>query len=374
MSGPRVVVLNAGSSSLKFGLFEGDARVAGGTIDRIASGGADGALGAALERLEPQGGLKGVVAVGHRIVHGGSDFVRPTRLDATALQKLHRLEPLDPDHLPSELAIVRAVAERAPELVQVGCFDTAFHASLPRAARIIAIPRRFEERGVRRYGFHGLSYQYQLEELERVGGTAAAHGRVVMAHLGAGASLAAMRDGACVDTTMSFTPNSGIPMATRSGDLDAGLVTYLLRSENLGVEALDAMLTKESGLLGVSGVSADMRDLLARAVSDRACADAVAFYCYSVRKAIGALAATIDGLETLVFAAGIGENAPVVRSRICAGLSHLGVALDDARNAANEPVISADGSRCTVRVVHTNEELVIARETFRLVKPEGKSP
>lgn len=368
---PRAVVFNAGSSSLKFGLFEGDARIAGGTIDRIAAGGADGALGAALEQLAAHGGLKGVVAAGHRIVHGGSEFVRPTRLDAVAVERLHRLEPLDPDHLPSEVAIVRAVAERAPELLQVGCFDTAFHASMPRVARLLPIPRRFEAHGVRRYGFHGLSYQYQLEELARVGGAAAARGRVVMAHLGAGASLAATRDGACVDTTMSFTPNAGIPMATRSGDLDAGLLVYLLRTEGLEADALDHMLNKASGMLGVSGVSGDMRDLLAREGSDPACADAIALFCHGVRKAIGALAAVLDGLDTLVFAAGIGENAPVVRARVCAGLSHLGVKLDEGRNARNEPVISADGSACTVRIVRTNEELVIARETFRLVNGGG---
>jgi acetate kinase len=190
---------------------------------------------------------------------------------------------------------------------------------------------------------------------------------VVMAHLGSGASLAATRDGRCVDTTMSFTPNSGIPMGTRSGDVDAGLVVHLLRSEGLTAQALDDVLSKESGLLGVSGVSADMRDLLAREGSDAACADAVALYCHSVRKAIGALAASVEGLDILVFAAGIGENAPVVRARVCAGLAHLGVVLDDGRNAANAPVISSEASRCTVRVVHTDEEAIIARETLSLL-------
>jgi acetate kinase len=359
MSGPRAIVLNAGSSSLKFGLFERNARIASGSADR--------SLGAALERLEPHGGLTGVVAVGHRIVHGGSDFVRPTRLDPDALEKLRRLEPLDPDHLPAELAIVQAVRARAPGLPQVGCFDTAFHASLPRVARLIAIPRRYEERGVRRYGFHGLSYQYQLEELARVGGASAARGRVVMAHLGSGSSLAATRDGACVDTTMSFTPNSGIPMATRSGDLDAGLLAYLLRTEGLDADALDHMLSKESGLLGVSGASADMRDLLAREDSDPACADAVALYCHGIRKAIGGLAAVLEGLDTLVFAGGIGENSPAVRARVCAGLRHLGVTLDETRNAVGAAVVSTDASACTVRIVHTDEEVVIARETLRIL-------
>ena len=372
MPAPRVLVLNAGSSSLKFGLFDGDARIARGTIDRIGPGDAAAALGTVLERLEPHGGVKALAAVGHRIVHGGNVFTAPTRLDERALEQLHRLEPLDPDHLPAELSIVRAVRDRAPGLPQVGCFDTAFHASMPRVARLLAIPRRFEARGVRRYGFHGLSYQYQLEELARLGGEATARGRVVLAHLGSGSSLAAVRDGQCVDTTMGFTPNSGVPMGTRSGDVDAGLAAYLLRAECLGAAQLDAMLSKESGLLGLSGVSGDMRDLLAREASDLACADAVALYCASVRKAIGALAATLDGLDTLVFAAGIGEGSPVIRARVCAGLSHLGAVLDEARNTASEPVISRDGSACMVRIVHTDEELVLARETLRLL--EGNHP
>jgi acetate kinase len=369
MPSARILVLNAGSSSLKFGLFDGDARIDRGTVDRIGAGDtadAAAALGTVLDRLAPHGGTRALAAVGHRIVHGGSVFTAPTRIDERALDHLRRLEPLDPDHLPAELAIVRAVRDRAPELPQVACFDTAFHASMPRVARLLAIPRRFEARGVRRYGFHGLSYQYQLEELARVGGDAAARGRVVMAHLGSGSSLAAARDGKCVDTTMGFTPNSGIPMSTRSGDIDAGLAAHLMREGGLTADQLDKMLSKESGLLGLSGVSGDMRDLLGRAASDPACADAVALYCASVRKAIGALAATIDGLDTLVFAAGIGENSPVVRARVCAGLAHLGVVLDEARNAASAEVISADRSACAVRIVHTDEEAIIARETLRL--------
>ncbi len=372
MASTRILVLNAGSSSLKFGLFDGDARLDRGTVDRMDPGNTAAALDTVIERLEPHGGLPSVTAVGHRIVHGGGVFTEPTRLDDRALAQLHRLEPLDPDHLPAELAIVKAVRDRAPGLPQVGCFDTAFHASMPRVARLIAIPRRFEARGVRRYGFHGLSYQYQLEALARVAGDAAARGRVIMAHLGSGSSLAAARDGKCVDTTMGFTPNSGIPMGTRSGDVDAGLVAHLLRTERLTAGQLDAMLSKESGLLGLSGVSGDMRDLLARAGGDSACADAVALFCASVRKAIGALAATLDGLDTLVFAAGIGENCPAVRTQVCAGLSHLGVVLDEARNAANEDVISAGRSACAVRIVHTDEEAIIARETLRLHPGEDK--
>jgi acetate kinase len=367
MSAPAVLVLNAGSSSLKFALFAGEARVMAGSLERLDPAAAASALGRVVERLAEHGGLDALVAVGHRVVHGGDAFVRPVRLDPQALSALHALEPLDPDHLPAELSIVRAVQELAPGLPQVACFDTAFHATLPRVARLLGIPRRFADRGIRRYGFHGLSYQFQLEELGRVAGPEVAHGRVVMAHLGSGSSLAATRAGACVETTMGFTPNSGVVMGTRSGDLDAGLLVHLLRTERLTPEALDTMLSKASGLLGVSGVSADMRDLLAREATDPASADAVALYCYSVRKAIGALATTVGGLDTLVFAAGIGENAPVVRARICAGLEHLGVRLDDARNTAGQAVISAPGGACTVRIVRTSEETIIARETLRVL-------
>jgi acetate kinase len=360
-----ILVLNAGSSSLRFALFEGE-RIAGGTIDRIPPGGQQGALGRVLDSLEPHGGVAGIAAVGHRLVHGGSSFTGPTILDDRALAELHRLAQLDPDHLPAEIALVEALRARAPATPQVGCFDTAFHAGIPRVARLLAIPRRFDAQGVRRYGFHGLSYQFVVEELGRVA-AGAAQGRVVIAHLGSGSSLAAVRAGQCVDTTMGFTPNSGVPMGTRSGDLDAGLLIYLLRAEKLTADELDAMLSKESGLLGVSGTSADMRDLLAREATDGAAADAVGLYCHHVRKAIGALATTLDGLDMLVFAGGIGENAAVVRSRICEGLGHLGVRLDSERNGASAPVVSTDLSPVMVRVVRTDEERIIARDTLAVL-------
>ena len=356
-----ILVLNAGSSSLKFALFEGG-RIAGDTIDRIPPGGQQGALVRVLDGLEPHGGIARVAAIGHRLVHGGSSFTAPTILDDHVLAELHRLAQLDPDHLPAEIALVEALRARTPATPQVGCFDTAFHAGIPRVARLLAIPRRFEQRGIRRFGFHGLSYQFVVEELGRVEG-AAAQGRVVIAHLGSGSSLAAVRAGKCVDTTMGFTPNSGVPMGTRSGDLDAGLVIHLLRAEKLTVDQLDAMLSKESGLLGVSGTSADMRELLSREANDAAAADAVGLYCHQVRKAIGALATTLDGLDMLVFTGGIGENAALVRARICGGLGHLGVRIDTERNGASAPLVSTDASPVMVRVVHTDEERIIARDT-----------
>jgi len=378
-----ILTVNAGSSSLKFALFshgtEGGppAPVTRDTIGRMGPGPDDAALALAkvVDGLASRGGLASIAAVGHRIVHGGATFTAPVRIDDAVLTELRRLAPLDPDHLPAEIAIVEAVQRLAPTLPQVACFDTAFHASMPRPSTLLPLPRRYEAQGLRRYGFHGLSYTYLVAELARLAGPAAARGRVVLAHLGSGASLAAVLDGACVDTTMAFTPNSGVPMGTRTGDLDPGVLVHLLRTEHRDADALDRLLSKESGLLGVSGASADMRDLLAREAADPAAADAVALFVRGVHKAVGALATTIGGLDTLVFSGGIGEHAAPVRARVCAALTHLGVELDPARNAAGAraPVISTDASACTVRVIPTDEEAVIARETIRVLS-EGGAP
>jgi len=370
---PALLTVNAGSSSLKVALFTGDdppVRLAAAKVERIGGEVADhaGALDLALERLAlADGSLAGLAAVGHRIVHGGPSLDRPLLVDDRVLAELRRLQPIDPDHLPAEIALVEAIRARAPALPQVACFDTAFHATLPRVARLLPIPRRFEAAGVRRYGFHGLSYEYLLSELARVAGEPVARGRVVMAHLGAGASLVACQDGRSVETTMGFTPNAGVPMATRTGDLDVGVAVYLLRHERLDADRLDDLLSRRSGLLGVSETTADMRDLLAREAADPRAADAVALFCWQVRKAIGALATTIGGLDTLVFSGGIGENAAPVRARVAAGLEHLGVAVDPARNDAGAPVVSTDASACTVRVIRTDEEAILARHTRRAI-------
>lgn len=366
----KILTLNAGSSSLKYALFTqgvAPSLIARGMVERIgpSATAAATALETVLHELEPHGSLASVAAVGHRVVHGGAAFERPTVVDSRVRDDLRKLAPIDPDHLPAEIAVLEAMGRRAPGTPQVACFDTAFHARMPRTSKLLALPRRYLARGVRRYGFHGLSYTWLVDEVTRVAGDAVARGRVILAHLGSGASLAALRDAACVDTTMAFSPNSGVPMGTRSGDLDPGVLVHLLRTERLSVDALDALLSKESGLLGVSGTSGDMRDLLAREPTDAAAADAVALFVHSVRKAIGALATTIGGLDTLVFSAGIGEHAAPIRARICSGLAHLGVVLDDTRNSAHAPVISADASTCTVRVIPTDEEAVIARETIR---------
>jgi acetate kinase len=368
----RILTLNAGSSSLKVALFDAGAvprRIASGTIERIGRAVPDHAhaLHRALSALPPDEGLQRVAAVGHRIVHGGATFDRSVRITNEVLDQLRSLSELDPDHLPAEIAIVDAMQMRAPQTPQVACFDTAFHHAMPRVARLLPIPRSYEARGLRRYGFHGLSYQFLVEELERVAGERAARGRLVLAHLGSGASLAAVHEGRCVDTTMGFTPNSGVPMATRSGDLEPGAVLRMLRMDGLSAAALDDILSHRSGLLGVSETSGDMRDLLAREASDVRAAEAVALFCYGVTKAIGALAAALGGVDTLVFAGGIGENSAPVRARIVRGLGHLGMRLDDARNDAGAAVVSPDDGACTVRVIRTDEEAIIARECQRVL-------
>jgi acetate kinase len=373
MADERLLTLNGGSSSLKVALYALGApprRVGSAAVERIGTAVPDhaAALQQALARLEPLGDLAAIVAVGHRIVHGGPSLEAPTLITPAVLEELQHLRAIDPDHLPAEIALIESMRARAPSMPQVACFDTAFHRTEPTVTRLLPLPRRYFAAGIRRYGFHGLSYEFLLEELARVAGDAAARGRVVMAHLGAGASLVAVRDGRAVDTTMSFTPNSGVPMGTRSGDLDPGVIVHLLRTERLDAEALDDMLSRRSGLLGVSETSADMRDLLAREAGDARAGDAVALFCWQVRKAVGALATTIGGLDTLVFSGGIGEHAPVVRARVAAGLEHLGVLLDPARNDANAPVVSTDASACIVRVIPTDEEAMIARHTLRVIE------
>ena len=383
---PRILTINGGSSSIKFALFEGGAllqRILEGAIERIGlpettlrvkgSNQADNfsrsvtapdhtvAVGVLMDWIEERIGRDALTAVGHRVVHGGPKYSKPQRITAEMIKELRRLSPFDPDHLPEEIQLTEAFHRRFPALPQVACFDTAFHHDLPRVARLLPIPRRYEAQGVRRYGFHGLSYAFQMEELTRMAGTEVAQGRVILAHLGNGASLAAVRDGKSVDTSMSFTPTAGVPMSTRSGDLDPGLVWYLARTEKMNDKQFNEMVNFQSGLLGVSETSSDMRDLLEHETQDVRAAEAVAIFCYQIKKWIGAFAAALGGLDTLVFAGGIGENAPPVRARICDGLGFLGIELEQKRNVASEGVISAAASRVTVRVIRTDAECMIAR-------------
>ena len=389
---PRILTINGGSSSIKFALFEaGESprRMLAGGIERIglpdASFRVKGvnqadnfsrpvtasnhtvAVGALMDWLEELGGGDALTGVGHRVVHGGPKYSVPQRITPAMVEELRRLVPFDPDHLPEEILLTEAFHRRFPDLPQVACFDTAFYHDLPRVAQQLPIPRRYEAQGVRRYGFHGLSYEFLIGELARQAGAEAAQGKVILAHLGNGVSLTAVRDGKPVDTSMSFTPTAGVPMSTRTGDLDPGLVWYLARTEKMSAKQFNAMVNFESGLLGVSETSSDMRDLLDREAHDVRAAEAVALFCYQVKKWIGSFAAALGGLDTLVFAGGIGENAPRVRARICDGLGFLGIELDEKRNVANASVISSETSRNSVRVIRTDEEWVIASKVCRVL-------
>jgi len=389
---PRELTVNGGSSSIKFALFEaGDPlkRILEGGIDRIglpkptfrvkSSNQADNfsravtapdhsaAVATLMDWIAERSGRDSLAAIGHRVVHGGPKYSKPQRITAELFEELHRLSAFDPEHLPEDILLTSAFHRRFPDHPQVACFDTAFHHDLPRAAQLLPIPRRYGAQGVRRYVFHGLSYEFLMGELARLAGPEMAQGRVILAHLGNGASLAAVRGGNSMDTSMSFTPTAGVPMSTRSGDLDHGLVWYLTRAEKMSAKQFNEMVNFESGLLGVSETSSDMRDLLSRETQDVRAAEAVALFCYQVKKWIGAFAAALGGVDTLVFAGGIGEHAPLVRGRICDGLEFLGIELEEKRNMANEGVISATTSRVAVRVIHTDEEWMIAKTVCRIL-------
>lgn len=392
----NVLAINVGSSSLKLALWQ---------IGEAASGGASGATGARDERLLASGAITGLGgsstrlrlragdgrtlrdepcdtlpdavaaadrafevldreglpradAAGHRLVHGGPDHVAPERVTGDVLGALDRIVPYAPLHLPGELAVVRAIAASRPSLPQVVCFDTAFHRDMADVARRLPLPRALWDEGVRRYGFHGLSYEYVVSALGD-----AARGRVVIAHLGNGASLAAVRDGRSVDTTMGFTPSGGLMMGTRPGDLDPGVLLHLARVKNIPLADLERLIDQRSGLLGVSGTSGDVATLLARRTNDPAAAEAIALFCWIARKHVAAMTASLGGIDTLVFTGGIGEHAAPVRAEICAGLDYLGIALDADANAAHAATISPVAGSCTVRVVATDEERMIARHT-----------
>lgn len=388
---PCVLTINGGSSSIRFAVYETGKtpqRRLDGKIDRIGLSGTNlivndpagkprvaRRLAAAdhrtaveflLDWLEAQPVFASIRAVGHRVVHG-MKHSKPERVTPKLVAELHRIMPYDPDHLRREIGLIEAFVRRHPKLPQVACFDTAFHRTMPRVAKLLPIPRRYATKGVERYGFHGLSYAYLMEELGRLD-PVAAKGRVILAHLGSGASLAAVRDGKSIDTSMGFTPTAGLMMSTRTGDLDPGLIYYLERTERMAIKQFQHMVNHESGLLGVSGTSSDLRDLLASEATDVRAAEAVDLFCYQVKKWIGSFAAVLGGLDTLVFAAGIGENAPLIRERICDGLGFLGVKLNKKRNAKNAPLISSDAGRVKVRVIRTDEELMIARSVYRVLE------
>ena len=394
---PSVLTLNGGSSSIKFALYQaGDEPKRGlnGKIDRIGLSGTifvfsdparkqqgNQTLGGCDHRsaamflfdwLDKRVGLASLTGAGHRVVNGGSNYLEAQLVTDAMLDELRRISAYAPEHLPIEIDMIDLVSARIPGLPQVACFDTAFHRDMPRVAKILPIPRRLQAKGIERFGFHGLSYTFLMEELGRAAGTDAALRRVILAHLGNGASLAAVRDGESIDTSMGFTPTAGVPMSTRSGDLDPGLVWYLAQTEQMTAQQFHYMINHQSGLLGVSETSSDLRDLLDKERHDVRAAEAVALFCYQVKKWIGAFAAVLGGLDTLVFAGGIGENSPVIRARICEGLGFLGIQLDEMRNAAGAPIVSTDASSARVRVIRTDEDVVIAKAVFSVLA--GASP
>ena len=391
-----ILTINGGSSSLKSSLFQVGpplTPVWSCLVDRIgfpdvtltltdmASGTSErqtiqavhhkDCVGLLIARLEQKVGPLDLAAIGHRVVHGGHRYREPHVITSEVMGELRRLSPYDPEHLPAEIELIETLGRRFPTIPQVACFDTAFHHDLPQVARLLPIPRRYEAAGIRRYGFHGLSYAYLMGELRRLA-PHQAQGRVILAHLGNGASMAAVRGGKSIDTSMGFTPTAGLPMSTRSGDLDPGLLSYLSRTEGMTVEQFHTMVNKQSGLLGLSETSSDIRDLLACEGRDVRAAEAVALFCYQAKKWIGSFAAALGGLDSLVFSGGIGEHSAVIRARICEGLQFLGMTIDETRNGAGDAVISTDGSRMTVRVMHTDEEREIAQSVFHVLAEDRR--
>ena len=387
----NVLTINGGSSSIKFAAYQENkpfSRLLYGTIDRIGlpdskltftnekekiqesltikTSDHRSAANFLIDWLEKQIDFSFITGIGHRVVHG-LHHTSPEIITSELLGELHRISSYDPEHLPAELELIEVFRHHHPTLPQVACFDTAFHQTMPRVAKLLPIPRHFDEKGIQRYGFHGLSYSYLMEELARVAGPEAAQGRVILAHLGNGASLAAIKDGKSIDTSMGFTPASGIMMGTRPGDLDPGVAWYIIKSEHLTPKQFNHLINHESGLLGISETSSDMHDLLRLEKEDIRAAEAISLFCYQAKKWIGAYAAALGGLDTLVFSGGIGENSPIVRTRICDGLEFLGIELDKKQNEENAQVISTNKGKIVVRMIYTDEEWMIAKTVSQMI-------
>ena len=381
----KILTINSGSSSIKFALFTAEdqpKKELYGKIDRIGLSntkltfhdllsdktgnqllGNSSAVNFFIDWFKDYIDITSIIGIGHRVVHG-MKHTEPEIISQELLDELHRISAYDPDHLPQEIEMIEIFRKRYPKLLQLACFDTSFHTAMPRIAKLLPLPRRYDTMGIQRYGFHGLSYAYLMEELARVAGNEIAKGKIILAHLGNGASLAAVKNGKGIETSMGFTPASGLVMSTRTGDLDPGVAWFLMQSEKLSAEQFNDLINHQSGLLGISETSSDMEDLLKQQHTDNRAAEAVELFCYQTKKWIGSYAAVPDGLDILVFAGGIGENAPEIRSRICSGLQFLGIALDEKRNTENNTIISTDKSRVTVRVIKTNEELMIAKSVY----------
>ena len=393
-----ILVLNAGSSSIKFALFPGDVRPTrrdlfcegecdgiGHRVHFFAKDGAgaalidehlpegathEDALAALLRWLERQFPQHQLIAAGHRVVHGGAVYKGPVRIDGLVIRELTRLIPLAPLHQPHHLAAIAAIMKLYPSLPQVACFDTSFHHTQPAVAAAFALPRKLSEEGVRRYGFHGLSYEYIASVLPDVAGSEVADGRVVVAHLGNGASMCAMHQRKSVATTMGFTALDGLPMGQRCGNLDPGVVLYLMQQKGMSADAISDLLYHESGLFGVSGISNDMRTLLAS--RDPHAAEAVDLFVYRIGRELGSLAAALGGIDALVFTAGIGEHAAEIRRRVSEDAVWLGIKVDRAANDKGGPRLTRPGSMASAWVIPTDEDLMIARHTLAIIRPAEK--
>jgi acetate kinase len=392
-----ILTLNSGSSSIKFAFYkigESLERSLYGQVDELDHTGPSltfqdptkndqqgrlhqnssqsSSAAFLIDWLEQKNAFTAVSAIGHRVVHGMNHH-KPELVTPGLLKELHQMIPYDSVHLPREIELIETIRKRLPDLPQVVCFDTMFHQTIPPLARLLPLPRRYAAQGIRRYGFHGLSYAYLMEELERLGDSAATTGRVILAHLGNGASMAAVSGGKCIDTSMGFSPTSGLMMGTRTGDLDPSIAPFLAQMEQMTPHQFDEIVNQQSGLLGVSEISSDMRELLARENTDVRAAEAVGLFCYQAKKWLGSFSAVLGGLDTLVFSGGIGENAPSIRSHICENLNFLGIEINEQRNSENAAVISADSSRLIIRVIHTDEAQMIARTVWNMgLKPHGE--
>ena len=386
-----ILTINSGSSSIKFAMYHIDGqleRILYGKVYRIGLKGTSldfnyltkkkkgnlrieisdhkSSANFLIDWLEKQFDFSLLRGVGHRVVFG-MNHTDPELITNELLNELHRIIPYDSDHLPAEIELIEVFIHRYPNLKQVACFDTAFHLTMPRVAKLLPIPRRFDKIGIQRYGFHGLSYAYLIEELVRVAGKKVGKGRIILAHLGNGASIAAVFNGKSIDTSMGFTPAGGLLMGTRPGDLDPGVTWYMMKSENITPKQFNNLINHESGLLGISETSSDMRDLLATEANDIRAAEAVALFCYQAKKWIGSFAAALGGLDTLVFAGGIGENCAPIRTRICEGLGFLGIGLDEKQNRKNARIISKEKKSVAVHVIHTDEEWMIAKTVSQIL-------
>lgn len=385
-----VIVVNCGSSSIKFALYQtgksltcmlrGELKAIGTFntkfvftdtrsnekhIGDIVAANHNSAIIFLLGWLETRIDFVSIKAIGHRIVQG-MKHTQPELITEELLIELKAISAYDPEHLPDEIKLIETFRTKYPALPQIVCFDTAFHACMPPVAKLLPIPRRYQAMGVQRYGFHGISYTYLVGELERQAGKEPAKGKIILAHLGSGASIAAVNNGTCQDTSMGFTPASGLAMGSRTGDLDPGVVWYFMQTEKLTPQQFNHLINHQSGLLGISETSADMHELLQNETTDYRAAEAVELFCYQAKKWIGSFAAVLNGVDTLVFSGGIGEHACEVRRRICDGLQFLGIELDEASNFKNDAIISSSTSKVCVRVISTNEEWMIAQlvDTF----------